>query len=126
MKRYRFAVCKGSDCKKNGADAVLAAARKLVAEHALAGQCEVYRGGCYGLCHLGPNVVVREDTGAKRDPLAREDYQLMGWPHEAYYWAMTPEKVGRILAEHVREGRKVEELLGDPRREDDFRKKDPA
>ena len=67
-----MAVCKGPDCTRGGSDAVFAKAREVAPSH-----CEVYRGGCYGLCHLGPNVVLREDTGGKRDPFSREDFQLM-------------------------------------------------
>ncbi len=113
MKRYRLAVCKGPDCKRNGSDAVFAAARAAVAELGLAQKCEVYRGGCYGLCHLGANAVLREDAGRPRDPLSREDYQLKGWDGETHYGAMTPEKVRRVIAEHVAQDRRVDELVTD-------------
>ncbi len=112
MKRYRLAVCKGPDCKRNGADAVFAAARAGVAARPeLSGRVEVYRGGCYGLCHLGANVVVREDTGRKRDPFSREDFQLMGWDGECHYGEMTAEKMERVVAEHLAKDAPVTELL---------------
>lgn len=126
VKRYRLAVCKGPDCRRNGSDAVFAAAKEAVEKAGAQARCEVYRGGCYGLCHLGPNVVVRENTGQKRDPLSREDFQLMGWPGETYYWAMTAEKMRRVVAEHVAADRPVPELVGDPSREEDFRQPAPA
>lgn len=126
MKRYRMAVCKGPDCRRGGSDAVFQAARAEVQERGLATRCEVYRGGCYGLCDRGPNVVVREDVGRKRDLLSREDYQLMGWPEEAYYGAMTPEKVRRVVAEHVVEGRPVEALFGSPEPEPEAPPQPPA
>ena len=113
MKKYRLAVCKGPHCKAGGADAVFAAARAAVQTQALAPRCELYRGGCYGLCHLGPNVVVREGVGRKRDALSREDFQLMGWEEEAYYGAVTPEKIVRIVSEHVGSDARVISLLGD-------------
>ncbi|MFZ5472007.1 MAG: (2Fe-2S) ferredoxin domain-containing protein [Myxococcota bacterium] len=122
MKKYRLSVCKGPDCKRNGADAVFAAAREAVGKAGLTPRCEVYRGGCYGLCHLGPNVVVREDTGKKRDPFSREDFQLMGFEGEAYYGAMNPPAMERVVAEHIGADRTVTELLGDPSKEDDLRK----
>ncbi len=124
MARYRLAVCKGVDCRRMGADQVAAAAREEVQKAGLAQQCEVYRGGCYGLCHLGPNVVVRPDEGKKRDPLSREDFQLMNWPGETYYWAMTPEKIAQVISEHIRDGQAVQALIGDPTREDDLRKQE--
>ena len=113
MKRYRLAVCKGPDCKRNGADAVFAAARDEVARRGLGARCEVYRGGCYGLCHLGANVVVREDTGRPRDPLSPEDYRLMGWEGEVHYGAMSPEKIRRVVAFHIGEDQRVDELVTD-------------
>lgn len=122
MKRYRLAVCKGSDCRRNGAERVFASAKAEVSRAGLGSRCEVYRGGCYGLCHLGPNVVVREDSGGKRDPLSREDFQLTGSPGETYYGAMTPEKVAQVVAEHLREDRPVRALVGDPTREEDLRR----
>jgi (2Fe-2S) ferredoxin len=113
-----MAVCKGPDCRRNGSDTVFETARSMTVKN-----CEVYRGGCYGLCHLGPNVVVREDTGAKRDPFSREDFQLMGTAGETYYWQMTSEKVVRVLDRHVGLGEVQKDLVGDPAREDDFRNK---
>ena len=88
-----------------------------MARTGLSVHCELYRGGCYGLCHLGPNVVVRENVGRPRNPLSQEDFQLMGWPEETYYWAMTPEKVSRVVAQHVHGDEIVTELVGDPSKE---------
>ncbi|ATB47081.1 (2Fe-2S) ferredoxin domain-containing protein [Corallococcus macrosporus] len=114
MKRYRLSVCKGSSCKAGGADAVYAEARDSLSGQGLVPRCELYRGGCYGFCHMGPNVVVREDTGRKRDPLSPEDYQLMGWPGEVYYSAMTAEKMRRVVAEHIALDAPVKEFFGQP------------
>jgi (2Fe-2S) ferredoxin len=110
MKRYRLAVCKGPDCRRNGSEQVFVAARSAVQTQGFGGRCEVYRGGCYGLCHLGPNVVVREDTGRKRDPLSPEDYQLMGWDGEVHYAGMTADKVGQVVKEHLGSDAPVEAL----------------
>jgi (2Fe-2S) ferredoxin len=111
-----MAVCKGPDCTKGGSDAVAAKARELAPAH-----CEVYRGGCYGLCHLGPNVVLREDRGGRRDPFSREDFQLMRTAHETFYWHMTPEKVTRVIERHVTLGERQADLVGDPSLEDRLR-----
>ena len=101
MTKYRVSVCKGPDCRKGGADRVFAAAREAIQRLGLPRACELYRGGCYGLCHLGPNVVVRVDTGRKRDFLSQEDFQLMGWEGEVHYGAMTSEKIVRVVEEHL-------------------------
>src|SRR4051794_16404094 len=110
MQKYRVAVCKGPDCRRGGAERVFSAAREEVARRGLSSRCELYRGGCYGLCHLGPNVVVRKDTGRPRDFLSQEDFQLMGWEGEVHYGAMTPEKMVRVLDEHVDKDRIAEDL----------------
>jgi (2Fe-2S) ferredoxin len=119
MKRYRLSVCKGMDCKGNGSDGIAVAAREELGKRGLASRCELYRGGCYGFCHLGPNVVIREDTGGKRNPLSPEDYQLMGWPGEVYYSRMSVEKMLRVVAEHIAEDRPIPELFGQPDSADD-------
>jgi (2Fe-2S) ferredoxin len=82
-----------------------------VSRLALKDQCDVRRGGCYGMCHLGPNVVVRENVGRPHDPFRREDYQLMGWPEESFYGAMTPLTVARLIQEHIQNGERVEDMI---------------
>lgn len=114
MKKYLVSVCKGPDCRRNGSDAVFAEMKSAVQQAGLSSRCEVYRGGCYGLCHLGANVVIREDTGRKKDPLSREDFQLMGWPGETHYGTMTPEKARRVVKEHLAEDREIPELFPPP------------
>jgi (2Fe-2S) ferredoxin len=101
MKKYRVAVCKGPDCRAGGADQVYAALRARITEANLQGRCELYRGGCYGLCELGPNVVIREGTQRPKDPLSREDFQLTGEPGETHYGAMTEERAARVVEEHI-------------------------
>ena len=112
MTKYRIAVCKGPDCRRGGSDRVFQAARAELVRKGLLGQCELYRGGCYGLCHLGPNVVVRVDTGKPRDFLSQEDFQLMGWEGEVHYGAMTPEGAVEVVDSHVGAGRPVDALRG--------------
>jgi len=111
MKKYRMAVCKGPVCRPNGSDQVFTAAKGALAKAGLERRCELYRGGCYGLCHLGPNVVVREDTGRRKDPFSPEDYQLMGWEGECHYGAMSPEKITRVVTEHIGQDKPVADFI---------------
>ena len=120
MTKWRLSVCKGPDCRSNGSDPVYARARELIVGE-LKERCELFRGGCYGLCHLGPNVVIRADTGKPPDPLSSDDFLLLNIAGETYYWAMTAQKMERVIKEHVAQGRVVDELVGDPTREEDFR-----
>ena len=106
-----MAVCKGPVCRGNGSDKVFAAAKEAVAKAGVGARCDLYRGGCYGLCHLGANVVVREDDGRPKDPFSAEDYQLMGWDGEYHYQEMTPEKVARVVAEHIAQDKPVAEFV---------------
>ena len=119
--RYRISICRGPDCRRNGAERVLTAAREATQTQGLEAKCLVARGGCYGLCHLGPNVVVREDTGKPKDPFSREDFELSRAPGETYYWVMQPAGIERVVREHIVEDKVVKDLVGDPDREDDFR-----
>jgi (2Fe-2S) ferredoxin len=109
---YRISICRGPDCRRNGAERVFTAAREATQAQGLEAKCLVARGGCYGLCHLGPNVVVREDRDRPRDLFMQEDFQLMGWPDEVHYGEMTPEKIARVIAEHVGLDAPVESLKG--------------
>jgi len=113
MKKYRLAVCKGPECRAGGADLLFSTCRELLLQQGLATRCEAYRGGCYGLCHLGPNVVVREDRGAPRNPLAPENFQLMGWEGEHHYSAVNLEKLARIIGEHIGADRPARDLVCD-------------
>ena len=110
VKTYRLAVCKGPHCRQGGADQIFSVCCELISRRGISALCEAYRGGCYGLCHLGPNVILRENPRPK-DPLSREDFQLMGWEGEFHYPDMTVEKIARVLFEHVRDGRVLDELL---------------
>jgi len=107
-----MSVCRGPDCRRNGAERVFAAARDAAREQGLEAKCLVTRGGCYGLCHLGPNVVVREERDRPRDMFMQEDFQLMGWPDEVHYGEMTPERIARVVSEHVGRDAPVEDLRG--------------
>jgi (2Fe-2S) ferredoxin len=121
--RYRVSVCRGPDCTANGSNPVYAHAQKVCREEKLDSKCDLRRGGCYGLCHLGPNVVVRQLKSGPVDPFDADDFQLTFEPGEVYYWKMRPEDVERVLKRHVGQGQPVPELVGDPDAEGDFRKK---
>ncbi|HZY02341.1 MAG TPA: (2Fe-2S) ferredoxin domain-containing protein [Anaeromyxobacteraceae bacterium] len=113
--RWRVSVCKGVDCRSRGSDAVWAAAREVAARLGLPPErCWLYRGGCYGLCQLGPNVVVRSARPDDEDPLWRGHYRLLNEPEEHHYWRMDGAKLERVLREHVRDGRPAENLLCPP------------
>ena len=124
MKKYRLGVCKGPDCRKAGADRVFSEFQRQVASAGLSSKCQVYRGGCYGLCHIAPTVVVREDTGAKKDPFSREDFQLTLKPGETHYPACDVSKVTRVVQQHLKDEHPVVEYR-DAIRNDALRATEP-
>jgi (2Fe-2S) ferredoxin len=111
-KRYVVSVCQGPDCTGNGSDALVPVFERLFAERNLRGRCSLKRGGCYGLCEQGANVIVREDTGAPVDPFSSEDYELTGAPGETHYAEMDAERVERVVREHLEQHRPVLALVG--------------
>jgi (2Fe-2S) ferredoxin len=56
-------------------------------------------------------VIVREDKGAPRSPLAPENFQLMGWVGEYHYSEMSETKLARVVNEHIRCDRPAEDLV---------------
>lgn len=100
-------------CTAHGADEVATRARDGAA--LLGDRCRVQRGGCYGLCELGPNVVVRE-----RGPDAPTDEEAdrLSLTHsegETVYCGVAPADVDRILHAHRHGEAPVEELTREAR-----------
>ena len=114
MKKYRLAVCKGPECRAGGSDQIFSLCRQLIMQAGNSVGCEIYRGGCYGLCDRGPNAVIREDRGLPKDPLGPENFQLMGWEGEHLYNHLTEQKIHRIVEEHIGKDRVAKDLLRVP------------
>jgi (2Fe-2S) ferredoxin len=111
--RVLVSVCKGSECCDRGAERLHEDLTKGVAALHLEATVRVTRGGCWGLCNLGPNVVVRHDAAAEAVEKNRfgGDATFAGKVGEYHYGAMTPERVARVLEEHLRDGRPAADLL---------------
>lgn len=101
--RLRLSVCKGPDCRRGGADDLQRAAAAALSGDSTSG-CELVRGGCYGLCELGPNVVLRTAQEGDADPLWPGHYRLLQLPGERHYWRMDAERMRRLVGE-IRAGR---------------------
>src|SRR5205814_4774239 len=52
------AICKSSECSARGSDRLYEEIRTAVEAARVGDRVTVRRGGCWGLCNLGPNVVV--------------------------------------------------------------------
>jgi (2Fe-2S) ferredoxin len=111
-KIYRLAVCKGPNCTFNGANELFRAAVEAVTNQGLQSRCLVARGGCYGMCAFGPNVIVRvHDPATPPDPLSSSDFMLLGTADELHYSGMTADRAVRLIAEHIGRDTPVTEWL---------------
>ena len=89
--RKQVLVCGGTSCTSSGSKKVIDALEKALKANGLEKEILVVRTGCFGLCSLGPIMIV--------------------YPEGAFYSQATPEGVERIVKEHLKEGKVVKELL---------------
>ena len=93
MYRSHVLVCGGTGCTSSHSAEIIAEFEKEIAEKGLADEIKVIRTGCFGLCALGPIVVV--------------------YPEGAFYSQIKVEDVPEIVDEHLIKGRMVKHLLYD-------------
>ena len=94
-------VCRGRVCSANGSEGVADAFDTAVAGTS---RVRVLRGGCYGLCELGPNVVVRRfvDGDAAAGSTADVDrLTLSGADNEVVYCGVAVSDAAAVIAAHV-------------------------
>ena len=91
MYRSHVLVCGGTGCTSSHSAEIIAEFEKEIAEKGLADEIKVIRTGCFGLCALGPIVVV--------------------YPEGAFYSQIKVEDVPEIVDEHLIKGRMVKRLL---------------
>ncbi len=89
--RKQVLVCGGTGCTSSGSKKVIEALEKALKANGLEKEILVVRTGCFGLCSLGPIMIV--------------------YPEGAFYSQATPQGVERIVKEHLKEGKVVKELL---------------
>ncbi|WP_018962528.1 NADH-quinone oxidoreductase subunit NuoF [Coprothermobacter platensis] len=89
--RSHVMVCGGTGCTSSGSDSVADAFVNELKKNGLDQEVAVIRTGCFGLCELGPVVVV--------------------YPEGVFYSKMKPEYVPEIVEEHLLKGRPVKKYL---------------
>lgn len=89
--RSHVLVCGGTGCTSSGCEAILKAFENKLSEANLQNEIKLVKTGCFGLCALGPIVIV--------------------YPEGCFYSMVTPEDVGEIVSEHLVKGRIVKRLL---------------
>jgi NADP-reducing hydrogenase subunit HndC len=93
MVRSHVLVCGGTGCHSSGSDKIFTAFEEEIKAAGLEEEVKPIQTGCFGLCALGPVVVV--------------------YPEGAFYSHVTVEDVKEIVQEHLLKGRLVTRLLYD-------------
>ena len=89
--RSHVLVCGGTGCTSSGSKALQAEFEKQIKDKGLENEVKLVETGCFGLCALGPVVVV--------------------YPEGAFYSRVKAEDVEEIVSEHLLKGRIVKRLL---------------
>ncbi|MDO5124101.1 MAG: NADH-quinone oxidoreductase subunit NuoF [Eubacteriales bacterium] len=91
MIRSHVLICGGTGCTSSGSLKIREAFEDHLAKQGLSEEVKVVMTGCFGLCALGPVVIVH--------------------PEGTFYSRVTPEDVEEIVSEHLLKGRVVERLV---------------
>ena len=89
--RKQVLVCGGTGCTSSGSKKVIEALESELKKQGLDKEILVVRTGCFGLCSLGPIMIV--------------------YPEGTFYAQATPEGVIRVVDEHLKNGKVCKDLL---------------
>ncbi len=91
MIRAQVLICGGTGCTSSGSVAIQKEFQSQIEANGLAEEVKIVQTGCFGLCALGPVVIV--------------------YPDGTFYSRVTAEDVAEIVSEHLLKGRPVERLV---------------
>ena len=91
MIRSHVLICGGTGCTSSGSMSIKEALEKELAAQGLTEEIKIVTTGCFGLCALGPIMIV--------------------YPDGTFYSMVTPEDMPEIVSEHLLKGRPVERLI---------------
>ena len=91
MYRSHVLVCGGTGCTSSGSERIVSALEREIQDNGLSEEVKVIKTGCFGLCALGPIMIV--------------------YPEGAFYSMVKPEDIPEIVSEHLLKGRIVTRLL---------------
>ena len=91
MYRSHVLVCGGTGCTSSNSQQIIDALETEIAAAGLADEVKVVKTGCFGLCALGPIMIV--------------------YPEGSFYSEVKPSDVPEIVEEHLLKGRIVKRLL---------------
>ena len=93
MIRSQVLICGGTGCTSSGSQQIQDAFQASIEANGLQDEIKLVRTGCFGLCELGPVVIV--------------------YPDGTFYSRVTVDDVEEIVTEHLLKGRRVERLVYD-------------
>ncbi len=91
MFRSHVLVCGGTGCTSSGSQAIINALESEIAKNGLETEVKVVKTGCFGLCALGPIMIV--------------------YPEGSFYSEVKVDDIPEIVSEHLLKGRIVKRLL---------------
>ena len=93
MYRSHVLVCGGTGCTSSGSQRIIERLEKEIAANGLSEEVGVVKTGCFGLCALGPIMIV--------------------YPEGTFYSMVQEDDIPEIVSEHLLKGRVVTRLLYD-------------
>lgn len=93
MYRAHVLVCGGTGCTSSHSEEIIKALQEQIAEKGLADEIKVIKTGCFGLCAIGPIMIV--------------------YPEGCFYSEVKVDDIPEIVEEHLLKGRIVKRLLYD-------------
>ena len=93
MYRSHVLVCGGTGCTSSGSQAIVKALEEEIKKNGLETEVQVVKTGCFGLCALGPAMIV--------------------YPEGTFYSMVKAEDIPEIVSEHLLKGRIVTRLVYD-------------
>ena len=91
MIRSHVLICGGTGCTSSGSQTLQKAFNENIESFGLSEEVKLVQTGCFGLCALGPIVII--------------------YPDGTFYSRVTPDDVKEIVEEHLLKGRIVERLV---------------
>ena len=91
LARAHVLVCGGTGCTSSGSEKLINKLNESLAKNGLENEIKVIKTGCFGLCALGPIMIV--------------------YPEGAFYSMVKEEDIDEIVEEHLLKGRIVKRLL---------------
>ena len=91
MIRSHVLICGGTGCTSSGSKVLISTFESEIEKNGLAEEVKVVQTGCFGLCALGPVVII--------------------YPEGAFYSRVQASDVAEIVSEHLLKGRLVDRLV---------------